>query len=304
MGIGEKSAYVHNRVVLAWLAILFLSTLAGCKQGASASHDIAFVGGDVHRGEYLAKAYCCLECHTVRQTDGIHLNDKLRFAGGVPIPGFGGSVVHTANVTITSQYQEQLLDNIIRGRLAYKFGMPTTLYNEMAADDMRDIIAYLKTLEPIRQPLPDDLLPPGLVLPAPNPDVPVPEHAPPPGTVKHGEYLARMVLCMDCHSPRDSTGAYAQGHHYEGGGFQEPLPNGHLLVAQNLTSDPGTGLGAWSDAEIVRAIRMGIARDGRQLSPEMPSAVAFHDLTDQDVTDIVHFLRTLKPVNRSWPAGQ
>lgn len=64
-------------------------------------------------------------------------------------------------------------------------------------------------------------------------------------------------------------------------------------VAPNITSDPKVGIGAWTDDEIVRAIRQGIARDGRHLSP--PMAVPFYSgLSDTDVHDIVAYLRTLK----------
>jgi hypothetical protein len=110
-----------------------------------------------------------------------------------------------------------------------------------------------------------------------------------------------MFLCHDCHSPRDATGAYEPGHLFEGGGFQVPLPDGHLLSAPNLTSDRDTGLGAWSDAEIVRTIRTGVERSGRQLNPMMPYAVAFHTMTNKDAIDLVRFLRSLRPVQRSWP---
>ncbi len=52
---------------------------------------------------------------------------------------------------------------------------------------------------------------------------------------------------------------------------------------------------------MVKAIRTGAAPNGRQLNPMMPYVVAFHDMTDQDVLDIVRFLRSLKPVKARWP---
>jgi hypothetical protein len=171
----------------------------------------------------------------------------------------------------------------------------------MAADDMRDIIAYLKTLRPILRPLPDNHLAPRFLLPPPNTPVPIPAHEPPEGTLERGEYLSRMFLCRDCHSPRDSTGAYAQGQLFEGGGYQVRLLDGHVLNPPNLTPDRETGLGAWSDAEIVRAMRTGVERGGRQLNAVMPYAVAFHKMTNQDAVDLVRFLRSLSPVKRAWP---
>ena len=296
----ENSRSRRCRVLLACLTILFTMALVGCSGRASAVNGNSFRQGDVKRGEYLAKVFSCQECHTVRQADGIHLEGKLLLAGGEPYRAPDGSLVHSANVTIASQYSEQVLDSVIRGRLAYKFWMPTVLYNGMAADDMRDLLAYIKTLHPVLRPLPDNHLPPNLVLPGPNQSVPIPEHQPPVGTVERGEYLARMFACLDCHSPRDSTGGYDQARLYEGGGLQMPLPDGSVLVASNLTPDPQTGLGAWSDAEIIRATRTGVARDGRKLNHVMPYVGAYRDMTDQDAADLVRFLRSLKPVKKSW----
>ena len=287
--------------VLRYVTGLLGLALIGCTGEPSPGASVALAQGDVARGAYLTAVFCCQECHTVRQADDVHLEGSLLFAGGVALPGRDGSVVHSANVTIASQYPEPVLDDIIRGRLAYKLVMPTDLYNGMAADDMRDVIAYLKTLRPMLRPLPDNHLAPQFVLPPPNPSVPMPAHEPAIGTLERGEYLSRMFLCQDCHSPRDAAGAYVPGHLFEGGGFQEPLPDGHLLTAPNLTPDRDTGLGAWSDAEIVRAIRTGVGRGGRHLHPAMPSAVAFQQMTSQDAGDLVRFLRSLKPVKRSWP---
>ncbi len=299
----ETPVFQHLRVVLSWLTVLSFTALPGCTQQSSRILASAAHRGDVRHGEYLTTVFCCRECHTVRQADGITLDDKLLFAGGVPIPMPDGSLIHTSNVTIASQYTKPVLEGIIRGRLAYKFKMPTDLYSGMAADDMRDIIAYVKTLSPVPRPLPDNHLAPGFVLPRPNPPVPIPEHEPPTGTAERGRYLSLMFVCQDCHSPRDSAGAYAQGHLFEGGGLQVQLANGHSLTAPNITPDRETGLGNWSDAEIIRAIRTGVARDGRRLDHAMPYSDAFCEMTDRDAADIVRFLRSLRPVKSRWSAN-
>jgi hypothetical protein len=298
----DHSAPARSRTSLASLIFLCITALAGCTKDSQhiRVHAMTFQQGDSKHGEYLAKVYGCEECHTVRQADGLHFNDALLLAGGMPFPTAGRGLVYSANVTIASQYPAQVLDDLIRGRLAYKFAMPTDLYNGMAADDMRDLVAYLKTLHPVLLPLPDSTVPPNITLPGPTRSIPVPEREPAVGTVERGAYLARVFTCMDCHSPRDSSGAYEQGHLFEGGGMQVPLPDGRLLVAQNLTPDPEMGLGAWSDAQIIGAIRNGVAPDGRQLNHLMPYLLAYRDMTDQDASDLVRFLRSLKPVKRSW----
>jgi mono/diheme cytochrome c family protein len=289
-------------ILFAGIAAMFLG---GCSQEHSRLRMTGFTQADVKHGEYEAKVFGCQDCHTVRLADGLHLDQHLILAGGVPMPGLEGSFTYSANVTISSQYPAQVLDDTIRGRLMYKFRMPTNLYNDMSADDMRDLVAYLKTLRPIlHRPLPDDRLPPGFVMPAPNPRTPIPEHEPPVGTIERGSYVTKMFVCQECHSPRTPGGGYVQGQLFQGGGLQWPMPDGHLLIAPNITPDRETGIGAWSDDEIIRAVRTGVARDGRQLNPLMPYLTAYHDMTNQDAKELVRFLRTVTPVRRSWPSSQ
>ena len=69
------------------------------------------------------------------------------------------------------------------------------------------------------------------------------------------------------------------------------------IVAPNITPDPETGIGRWTDGEVARAIREGVSRDGRPLFPLM-NYPAYRDLTDADVLSIVAYLRTRKPVRR------
>lgn len=102
--------------------------------------------------------------------------------------------------------------------------------------------------------------------------------------VARGEHLAR-TSCAGCHSPNmqpplsGSTGDF----------FAEPgMPPFGSLFAPNLT--PGGRLGQYSDAELARAIREGIDRDGRKMLL-MPSA-RYHALSDRDVAALIAFLRS------------
>ena len=70
---------------------------------------------------------------------------------------------------------------------------------------------------------------------------------------------------------------------------------GTVFVA-NLTSDRDTGLGAWSDAEIARAIRSGVSRDGRPLFWQGMPWDHFSNLDEEDVASVIAFLRMLPPV--------
>jgi mono/diheme cytochrome c family protein len=67
------------------------------------------------------------------------------------------------------------------------------------------------------------------------------------------------------------------------------------VIAPNLTPDPGTGLGSWTDHEIGRAIREGVGRSGARLRGDHPAAY-FSIMSDEDVASIVTYLRSLKPI--------
>jgi mono/diheme cytochrome c family protein len=72
------------------------------------------------------------------------------------------------------------------------------------------------------------------------------------------------------------------------------------IVASNLTPDPETGLGNWTDGEKIRAIREGISKDGRALYPLMPYSY-YRRMADEDVESIVAYLNSLAPVRNALP---
>lgn len=116
-----------------------------------------------------------------------------------------------------------------------------------------------------------------------------------PAGVARGEYLVTKVMgCMGaCHSPKDGTPL---------SGVSQALAIGPIeivMTAPNLTSDPETGLGKWTDAEIARAIREGIDKDNVELVI-MP-AFNYHEVSDADISSIVGYLRSMKPVVRPLP---
>jgi len=117
-----------------------------------------------------------------------------------------------------------------------------------------------------------------------------------------GAYLVESVAgCMDCHSPHNWTkhdapilpGMKGAGQDFA---MLQGLP-GHV-VAPNLTPDPETGSGTWSDDALARSIREGIGHDGRTLFPLMPYQ-HFSRLSDEDLASIVVYLRSLRPVRKS-----
>ena len=118
-----------------------------------------------------------------------------------------------------------------------------------------------------------------------------------PQRLARGKYLVEAVGgCMTCHAPRDGTKHDAPILPGREGAGQfidlKGLPG--YIYAPNLTPDPDTGIGTWSDDALARAIREGIGHDGRTLFPMMPYR-QLSQLSDEDVASIVVFLRSLPP---------
>lgn len=125
-----------------------------------------------------------------------------------------------------------------------------------------------------------------------------------PARVERGKYLAHHVLdCVGCHGRRDWTlyAAPLKGQPGVGGECltkEQGAPG--LLCSTNITPDPETGLGEWTDGEILRAIREGVGRRGNALFPLMPSD-DYRFISDEDARSIVAYLRTMKPVRNAPP---
>ena len=118
--------------------------------------------------------------------------------------------------------------------------------------------------------------------------------------MRRGEYLVHGVMgCMTCHSKYDENAETPVMLSKEGAGsiFEE---GSIRLVVPNITSDPETGIGKWSDDAIARAIREGIAVDGRTLVPVMPYEL-FRHMSDEDLASVVVFIRSLPPVHSELP---
>jgi mono/diheme cytochrome c family protein len=120
-----------------------------------------------------------------------------------------------------------------------------------------------------------------------------------PQRLQRGRYLAvGLTGCAECHSQHDwKTHGAPVIPGTEGGGQWLDMPDlpGHV-VAPNLTPDPETGAGAWTDDQFARAIREGIGHDGRALFPMMPYQ-DFRNMSDEDLASIVVYLRSLPPVH-------
>jgi mono/diheme cytochrome c family protein len=111
--------------------------------------------------------------------------------------------------------------------------------------------------------------------------------------IERGQYLTRAADCVACHT--------TEGGQPFAGGRPFVLPFG-TLYSTNITPDKKTGVGDYTDADWLRAVHRGIARDGTRLYPAMPYA-SYTYMTDEDALAIKAYLFSLPPVESPRPTN-
>jgi len=278
-----------------WSALMWLAVMMGIASSCADAQNA------VERGEYLVNGIlACGLCHTPRNADGA-LDMSKQLSGGSqtwdrPSYRVKGSNITPDDVTGIGTWSVEGIRRAITGgvrpnQVPLAPVMPSNFYRILTAQDLDAVIAYLRSVPPVRNEV---------QTPEYKSDMPV---APYPGAdgpmtaddlrdpVKLGFYLATLGHCMLCHTPSvDGRPDYIARHGKGGVVFRGPFGE---VRSSNITSHKTAGLGDWTDAQIIRAIRMRISRDGRRLKV-MPHNYA--RLTDNDVNAIVAWLRTIPPL--------
>jgi mono/diheme cytochrome c family protein len=273
--------------IAAVAAIVLLNTSAFAQSAA------------VKRGDYLVNTILtCGNCHTPKGPGGVDIKEKA-FSGFLEfdVPPFK---VTASNITpdketgIGKWSAADIRRALITGKRPNGTPlaeiMPTSFYPILTKRDLDAIVAYLRSLKPIKNQVPDPVykiaLPhhvfPGAEKPFTAADM--------RNKVKRGFYLVTIGHCMECHTPLGPT-----GHDYVNdlgkGGFELKGPWG-VSVSRNITSSKTKGIGAWSDDEIKRAIRHGVSKDGSKLKPPMGYSY-YAGMTKTDLDAMVAYLRTV-----------
>ncbi|WP_132054532.1 c-type cytochrome [Pseudocnuella soli] len=103
--------------------------------------------------------------------------------------------------------------------------------------------------------------------------------------------------CVNCHGPKNADSLLKAGLNVPlHGGYAFELPFGNIY-ARNITPDNETGIGKRTDAELARVLRYGVHANGRPVLDFMP----FHDMSDEDLTAVISYLRAQKPVRNHVP---
>lgn len=175
--------------------------------------------------------------------------------------------------------------------------MPSAFYRILTPRDLDAIVAYLRSVPPVRA----EVAPPVYKAAAPRAAYPLAEtrfsDADLADPKKRGVYLSTIAHCMACHArtsetaPADYAGAFGKG----GRPFKGPWGE---TRAANITSSRNAGIGGWSDADLKRALTEGVTPDGRKLRPPMIDHVGHYRTWNAgDVDALIGWVRTLPPID-------
>jgi mono/diheme cytochrome c family protein len=259
----------------------------------------------VDRGKYLVEGVAhCFHCHA-------DLNWKS--PGGEPLAGregaghnfadYGIPFLVAPNITPDKEtgagtWANETFARAIRegvghdGRRLFPL-MPYMSFRQMSDEDLASVVAYIRTLAPVRNELPKTALPDEIKNSLP-PHEPITEAVPQPDMsdpVKRGGYLVTLAHCDTCHTPMDKQGRPLQGLQFAGGEtFKGPWGE---VTSANLTSD-SSGIPYYDEALFIEVMRTGRVK-ARKLNSFMPWSY-FGKMTDDDLKAVFAYLRTLKPV--------
>lgn len=257
----------------------------------------------LERGKYLVEGPAhCFYCHSEadyqaspvripanKKGAGAMLLDKslpfLRIPNITPDPETG------AGNWSDEQWERALRQGIGHdGRTLFP-AMPYHFYREMSDEDLASVVAYVRSIKPLKNRVPRTELPPPVAAalkplppaPAPKPDLST--------SIKRGEYLVKIGNCASCHTPMDEKGQPMMSLAFAGGFVLDG--SWGTVASANITPDP-SGISYYDEKTFLRTLRTGKV-GARKLNNIMLWS-AFRNMTEQDLKDIYAYLRSLPPV--------
>jgi len=270
------------------------STLLALHAGATMAQRDA----RMERGRYLVEGIvACGNCHVAREK-GKPIFEKGLSGGMVfdeePFKAFASNITPDPETGIGKWTDAQLAKAIREGirpdGTVIGPPMPMEFYRGISDADLSAIVAYIRAQPAVKNPVPKSEY--RIKLP-PNYGPAVGKLVSPQKTerVKYGAYVAGIGHCMDCHTPMEK-GRLVKSRLGAGGRvFKGPFGES---LARNLTPHD-SGLKSWTDAEIARAIREGVRKDGSAMKPPMAYGW-YKNVNDEDMKALIAYLRSLKPL--------
>jgi len=270
----------------------------GPKKRATTNRQFESTPERVARGRYLAQSVLgCTTCHTPRDftKHGAPPVAGMDFAGqSIELPGFPGHLV-ASNLTPdkgsgAGNWTDDQMARAIREGIKHDDTtlfpmMPYMLYKDLSDEDLASLVVYLRSVPPVKNPLPASKInfPVNyLVRGVPQP-VTHAIHGPNPAdAMARGKYL--VSLGCGCHQAKESL-PFAGGEVLRG-------PWGNVTSA-NITPD-ASGIGYYSESTFLTAMHTGYV-GARELNKIMPYG-EFKDITEDDLKAMFAYLKTLPPV--------
>ncbi|QOZ37954.1 phosphomannomutase [Bradyrhizobium sp. CCBAU 53421] len=252
----------------------------------------------VARGDYLVNGILtCGNCHTPKGPSG-EISDKA-FSGGLswdepPFKVTAPNITQDKETGIgnytDAELRQLLRKGVKRNGARVAMIMPSGYYEIMTDRDLDAVIAYLHTIKPISNAVPEPVYKMAQRHPVPPGGESPYTEAMLGDKVQQGFYLVTIAHCMECHTPMGPQGReFATSMAAGGGKFSGPWG---VSVSRNISSSKTKGIGGWTDDEIKRAITQGVSKDGGKLNPPM----GFHyyaTVSAADLDAIVAYLRTV-----------
>ena len=286
-------------LLFAMLAGVLLAAAAPAVEPDPASPDAAA------RGAYILRAAGCASCHTDHAGGGAFL------AGGRMLSSPWGAIA-APNITPDREtgiggwsdedFVRALRDGKSPSGRTYYPAFPYTAYAAMRREDMLDLKAYLDTVAPVAAAnRPHELRFPFSVRLFLHPwrwlffEREAAESDPAPDErLARGRYLVETLgHCAECHTPRNMLGAPKRGSHMAGTRYG---PGGASVP--NITPDAETGIGPWSEADLVFFFRTGFTPAGDDVQGEMREAIddGLRHLTQEDLEAMAAYLKALPAI--------
>jgi mono/diheme cytochrome c family protein len=286
---------------------------------------IEYTAERIERGRYLAHSTTvCMDCHSTR--------DWTKFSGPIApgTLGMGGErfdqtvgmpgVFYARNITPAgiARYTDGELFRVItsgvtkEGRAMFPL-MPYPYYGRMDPEDIYSIIAYLRTLEPIENAVPESKadFPVNLIINT-IPQRPSFSKKPNPSDqIAYGKYLVNAAACVECHTPAEN-GQIVAGLEF-GGGRDFRFPDGSVVRSSNITPHPTSGIGTWTLENFLARFRQ--YSDSTYVSRDVPAGefntlmpwTMYAQMTDEDLSAIYAYLRTVPAIDNTvtvWTPGR
>ncbi len=258
----------------------------------------------LERGSYLVNGIgACGNCHTPRVQGVPDLTRRL--SGGFQTFDEPWFTVKGANITPDrdtgiggwshAELRKALTEGVRPNGIQLAAVMPYAFLKVMTPRDTDAMIAYLRSLPPVRNEVPiSQYKAQPAIIAVPWADTPLSEEdlkTP----AKRGLYLSSIAHCMACHSRASEAVPPDFKTNFGRGGREFKGPWG-VSVTANISSSQ-KGLGDWGDAEIRRALTEGVSRDGHKLKPPMIDYVAYYKTwANEDMDALIAWIRTIPPI--------